>query len=127
MAKAGMFSRLDTIILRVRDLERSRVWYQQRLEMKLHSTYEGDMTVTFDLGGFATLTLKELEPGEAAIPLGPQGPCPVFFTDTLEQSRKTLINRGVEVTEIYGQFIRYYYIADPDQNCLQVWTRPEKL
>jgi catechol 2,3-dioxygenase-like lactoylglutathione lyase family enzyme len=126
MPPAGIFSRLDTLLLRVRDFERSRAWYENHLGFSPSYVDPQERLVVFELGGTTRLTLWELKRGEALPPPGFAGPFPIFLSDDLVRARERLLDQGVEVEMIQNSSgVSFFGFFDPDGNRLevcQVWV-----
>ena len=112
-----MFSRLDTVILRVRDLTSTQEWYAGTLG--LHAIYE-DATqglVVLGLDGGASLTLWAVRDGEA---VGPSSTYPIFGVDDAAAAHAHLIAQGVAAGPLTeGPGVRYFRFADPEGNPLE--------
>jgi catechol 2,3-dioxygenase-like lactoylglutathione lyase family enzyme len=123
MPAAGIFSRLDTLLLRVRDFERSRAWYETHLGFAPSFVDPQERLVIFELGGATSLTLSELKRGEVLPPPGFAGPFPIFLTDDIVQTREHLLDQGVEVEMIQqSSGVIFFGFFDPDGNRLEVCT-----
>lgn len=115
---AQLFDRVDGVLVKVRNLERSVKWYAQVLSLTLLCNWGHGADFAVGLGQ-TLLTLIE-QPD-----MHPQGwidertESPVFHfrSFNIERTRALLTNRGVEVTPItdYGP-VRCFQIADPDGN-----------
>jgi catechol 2,3-dioxygenase-like lactoylglutathione lyase family enzyme len=106
-----LFKGLDTVVIRVRDLERARTWYERTLDLAV-----------LDLGGGPTLTLWEWGAGEAP-PAGPPVAFPVLLPQNeIETTRDMLARRGVDVGPLEGEVggLRFFSFTDPDGNRLEV-------
>ena len=119
MSEAGpLFTRIDAVVLRVRDLAAARAWYTGTLG--LTATYEDPALklAVLDMAGGTSLTLWELGPGEGA-PSG--GGFPILGVDDAEEAHRRLTGVGVEtgpVQEAAGA--RFFSFRDPDGNRLDV-------
>jgi catechol 2,3-dioxygenase-like lactoylglutathione lyase family enzyme len=121
MAPAGIFSRLDSVVLRVRNTEHSQSWYETHLGFSTMYVDAQERLVVLDLGGRTSLTLWELKRGEALAPPGFAGAFPIFLVDDLVQMRQELQDRGVQVERIQQSGgVSYFGIFDPDGNRLEV-------
>ncbi len=113
----SMFSRLDTVILRVRDLSAAQQWYAATLD--LHAVYEDAAQGLALLGlvGGASLTLWAVPTGET---IAPSSTYPIFGVADAPAAHAHLVGLGVApgpVTE--GPGVRYFRFADPDGNPLE--------
>ena len=88
MSEAGpLFTRIDAVVLRVRDLAAARAWYTGTLG--LTATYEDPALklAVLDMAGGTSLTLWELGPGEGA---PPGGGFPILGVDGAEEAHRRL-------------------------------------
>ena len=113
-----MFSRLDTIILRVRDVGTARQWYAGALD--LHPVYVDDAEGLVVLGMDGTsLTLWQLRPGEAPA-AGTACTYPIFGIEDAAAAHARLRDRGVTVDPVQdGPGVRYFSFYDSDGNRLE--------
>ena len=121
IAKAGVFTRLDTVIVRVRDLARAKAWYQEVLE--LVPRFEAEHIVVFDTGGPTSLTLEYPGPEvDARVTRAGAARCyPIFYTDDIEGVHELLSSRGVNVGEIQSdEMVRYFAFEDLEGNFFNV-------
>ncbi len=114
-----LFSKLDSVLVRVRDLPSSRDWYLQKLGFE--AGFESDELAVLKTSGEATLTLWRLEPGESLPPPESAGTFPMFFPEDFEVARNALLGAGVEVgpVETDGK-ARWFSLWDPDGNRIDV-------
>lgn len=76
--RAGVFRGLDTVLLRVRDIDRAKAWYQEKLGFA-HPYFDPvERLAVFDFGGTTSLTLWELKAGENLCPADHAKPFPIF-------------------------------------------------
>jgi catechol 2,3-dioxygenase-like lactoylglutathione lyase family enzyme len=120
MSEAGpLFTRIDAVVLRVRDLAAARAWYTATLG--LTATYEDPALklAVLDMAGGTSLTLWERGPGEGAASGG--GGFPILGVDDAEAAHRRLTGLGVEtgpMQEAAGA--RFFSFRDPDGNRLDV-------
>lgn len=110
-----MFSRLDTVVLRVRDLEAARAWYAEKLALDAihHDAAEG--LAVLGMSGGATLTLWQAQ----EVP--PSATFPILGVDDAAAARRHLEDRGVAVEPLVeAPDVRYFGFRDPDGNRLEV-------
>jgi catechol 2,3-dioxygenase-like lactoylglutathione lyase family enzyme len=62
--KTRPFTKVDTVIVRVPDLEKARKWYEEKLGLQPAVTSEKERLVIFKTGGETSFTVYELKPGE---------------------------------------------------------------
>ena len=119
LSSCGIFKQLDTIVIRVRDVDKSSKWYAAKLELTEKYVSDVDKLVIYDLGN-TNLTLWQLKPGEEFSPQGMRGTYPVFSVYNADETRDLLIARDVRVTNVYETGgIRVFYFYDPDGNCME--------
>lgn len=117
---AGIFTRLDTVILRVRELERARSWYQEKLGLRLSFAQDEAGIAVFETGGSTSLTLWRLMPHEELQESETARAFPIFAADDVERVHALLASRGVRVTELWeGGAVRGFYFYDADGNQLE--------
>lgn len=112
------FEGIDTVIMRVRDLEAARAWYTERLGFR--ETY-GDLAaglVVLECGGQTTITLFALGPGESA---SHGSACwPVFHVRDAESTRAALEARGITVEPLQSDgTVRWFDFVDCEGNRLE--------
>lgn len=113
-----MFSRLDTLIVRVRDLAGARQWYATALD--LHPVYEdeGEGLAVLGLDG-TSLTLWQLKDGET-MDAAAAGSYPIFGIADAAAAHATLAGRGVRVDPLQsGPGVRFFSFYDVDGNRLE--------
>jgi catechol 2,3-dioxygenase-like lactoylglutathione lyase family enzyme len=121
MTKAGIFGRLDTVIVRVCDLVRAKSWYQDVLE--LTPRFETEQIVVFDTGGPTSLTLEYPGPEVDAqvVRLGAARCYPIFYSDNIDAIHNLLSSRGVKVDPILDDgAVRYFAFEDLEGNFFNV-------
>lgn len=119
--KAGIFSRLDTVILRVRDLEKSKIWYEEKLGLTASYFDEKEKLVIFDLGGTTSFTIWQLKQNEKLPPSDSAGTFPIFLSDDANATYQLLKSRNVAVKSVEESGgVRFFGFFDPDGNHLEV-------
>jgi len=120
MNSAGVFRGLDTVLLRVRDIDLAKAWYQEKLGFPEPYFDPTERLAVFDLGGTTSLTLWELKPGQAFAPADDSKPFPIFSVVDARQTRNILRDRGVIVGEVIeGDGVVYFTFRDLDGNLLE--------
>jgi len=112
------FLRLDTIILRVKDIKKASHWYQQKLGFRATYSDDDEKLVVFDLQGTTSLTLWQLSDKEK---LTPSSTYPIFLAEDIQAAHETLASQKVKtesITENAG--VRWFRFYDPDGNRLDV-------
>lgn len=125
--KAGIFNRLDTIIVRVKNLEESKNWYIENLSFfPVYSDEESKIAV-FDMAGTTTLTLWQLEEDEPGGTRNQGNTYAVFNCDNAEQVFKSLKKKGVFVDSFAAsEEVSLFNFYDPDGNKFEVIEINEK-
>lgn len=112
-----MFSRIDTVILRVRDLAAAQQWYAATLGLQAVYEDPAQGLAVLGLDGGGTLTLWAVPQGDA---VGPSSTFPIFGIADAAAAHAQLRSRGVApgpVTD--GPGVRYFHFTDPDGNPLE--------
>ena len=119
-------SRIDHIVLTVRDIEATLAFYQTALGMDVETFGEGRTTLKF---GSQKINLhqygKEFEPRAESPTPGSGDLC--FITKTpLDEAIKHIQNQGVKIIEgpvdrtgAQGAIVSFYF-RDPDSNLIEV-------
>ncbi|MFB5661925.1 VOC family protein [Alteribacillus sp. HJP-4] len=112
-----MFERIDTIVLKVTELEKASRWYQEYLG--LNEVFKGEGYRVLQVGGGDTpLTLEHRSEGH---PIKQNLSYPIFFPTDLEGAYRQLKEKGVEVSTIKSDGTNsYFHFYDPDGNRLEV-------
>lgn len=112
-----MFSRLDTVILRVRDLPAAQQWYAATLGLSAVYEAPDEGLAVLGLAAGASLTLWALPAGEA---VRASSTFPIFAVADAPAAHAHLRARGVAVGPVTeGPGVRYFRFADPDGNPLE--------
>ena len=122
MAEAGLFRRLDTVLLRVHDVDAAKAWYRAKLELVPAFEDATERLVVFGLGGGASLSLWELKRGES-LPVSPGlvTTFPIFAVDDARHTWHVLRERDVLVDPVVeaGGVLSFEF-RDLDGNRLEV-------
>lgn len=109
---------IDTVIIRVSNVQQSKEWYQNKLG--LAPAYEDNNTklVVLDTGGPTGLTLWQTD---AAINNDKAtASFPIFRTTDAKAARQNLLTNGVEVSELVSyETVTFFQFFDPDKNMLE--------
>jgi hypothetical protein len=115
-----MIKKLDTTILRVSDVYKSKKWYEEKMELTPQYFDEGEKLVVFDAGQNSSLTVWQIKPGEHLTPSTSSSCYPIFSVDSAQDTRDQLLKKGVKASElIRGNGVIYFHIFDPDENLLE--------
>lgn len=125
--KAGIFNRLDTIIVRVKNLEESKNWYIDNLRFFPAYSDDESKIVVFDMAGATTLTLWQIEEDEPGGTRNLGNTYAVFNCDDAEQVFKSLKKKGVVVDNFAAtEDVSLFNFYDPDGNKFEVIEINEK-
>lgn len=110
---------IDTVILRVSDIEKSKEWYARQLGLKAMHQDEKLKLVVFDTFGPTSLTLWQTD---GKIQTNPQTAAyPIFKTADAARAHRELKSRGVNVGALHTDDTATYFTwSDPDGNLLEV-------
>ncbi|WP_335871383.1 VOC family protein [Bacillus sp. 2205SS5-2] len=110
-----MIDRIDTLCLKVRNVEDASNWYQQILGFK--ETFQDKGYRILAVGnGSVPLTIEEGETNPSA------HQCyPIFFSSELNQTYENLKQQGVKVSELQFDGVNSFFdLYDLDNNKLQI-------
>lgn len=109
---------IDTIIIRVSNIDISKKWYQEKLDLKLIYDDPKIKLVVLDTGCPTSLTLWQTE---KVIQNNPEtSSYPIFRTHDANKTHKELMKKGVKVGEVINDHVViYFHFYDPDGNILE--------
>jgi catechol 2,3-dioxygenase-like lactoylglutathione lyase family enzyme len=117
---AGAFLGLDTVLVRVTNIEAARDWYRAALGFDEPYVDPAERLAVFSLGGTTSLTLWELKPGESLPPRTQCATFPIFSVKDANETRELLAGRGVDVGPLVaGGEVTFFTFRDPDGNLLE--------
>lgn len=109
------------IIMRVRDLNSARGWYERVLEFRAADEPATAETVVLDLGRGANLCLWQLGPDETLASTQVATAFPNFRTNDVDGARGRLEGLGVSVTPMKESGgVKWFSFYDPDGNRIDV-------
>ncbi len=118
--RAGVFQGLDTVLLRVRNLDLAKRWYMDKLGWAEPYVDEVARLAVFDLGGTTSLTLWELKPGEQFSASEQAATFPIFSVADARKTLSLLRERGVGVGALVeSEGVTYFAFQDLDGNLLE--------
>jgi catechol 2,3-dioxygenase-like lactoylglutathione lyase family enzyme len=116
----NLFTRVDTVIVRVPDLAKARKWYEEKLGFQV-SFVGKDEIVVFKTGGETSLTIYKLKPGEKKATGKTPSSYPIFYAVDAMKAHQQLKERGVKVGPIQeDETSQWFSFWDLDQNLLEV-------
>jgi catechol 2,3-dioxygenase-like lactoylglutathione lyase family enzyme len=122
MSASVSFSRIESIVLRVRSRHAAVAWYRESLGFEVVFEDPAEGMAVLGVGKGSSLTLWELPAGQEGMPGTPgaiSGTFPIFEAIDVRRHRLLLQGRGVatsELREIPG--LRCFTFWDPDGNRL---------
>lgn len=116
--EAHLLQGIDTIIIRVTDIEISKDWYEQRLGFTT-VWYEQEMKLAvLDTHGPTSITLWETD-GQMIVHRE-TATYPIFGTADASELRIELERREVRTDDLMkDNYVSYFYFYDPDGNVLE--------
>lgn len=109
---------IDTVTLRVSDIQKSKTWYTEKLGLKLVFEENELKLAVFETCGITRLTLWETK---EPITVNSKTACyPIFRTSNAEQLRQELITREIRVDEItHYNHVSFFNFYDADDNVIE--------
>ncbi|PRY14902.1 catechol 2,3-dioxygenase-like lactoylglutathione lyase family enzyme [Pontibacter ummariensis] len=109
---------IDTVIVRVSDINRSKQWYQEKLELMLVWDDPAINLAVLDTGSPTSLTLwqtdKEIRNSRETASY------PIFRTQDAKLAHQEFQDKGVEVGEVIADgAVKYFFFYDLDRNVLE--------
>lgn len=115
-----MFSRLDTIILRVGNIFEAKKWYEEKLELTSSFFDEEEKLAVLNVDENSSLTIWEIKADEKLVPATSSGCYPIFSVEDAAKAHGQLAKKGVKVGELTdGGGVIFFQFADPDGNTLE--------
>jgi catechol 2,3-dioxygenase-like lactoylglutathione lyase family enzyme len=109
---------IDTVIVRVSDIETSKKWYQEKLDLSPIWDDTNLKLVVFDTSSPTSLTIWQTE--KVIKNDKDTASYPIFKTLNANTARKELQEKGVRVGEVIDDsFVKYFFFYDPDGNVLE--------
>ncbi|GAB4334740.1 MAG: hypothetical protein OHK0038_12110 [Flammeovirgaceae bacterium] len=110
---------IDTVILRVSDIEKSKKWYTQKLGLKEIHQNEKLKLVVLDTFSPTSLTIWETD--DKIKPNPRTTTYPIFRTIDAKNAHEQLKERDVNVGDIItNHVVTYFTFYDPDNNVLEI-------
>ena len=109
---------IDTVIVRVSNIETSKEWYLEKLGLALLFEDAKMKLVVLDTNSPTSLTLWQTE--QTLSVNRHTASYPIFKTPDADALKQELLNRGIEVGEIIqDDYVKYFLFYDPDGNILE--------
>ena len=109
---------IDTIIIRVSEIEKAKKWYVEKLELSSIWDDQEAKLVVMDTGGPTSLTLWQTD--RTVKQNKETATYPIFRTQNADIARAELIEKGVNADEVEEDgVIKYFNFYDPDGNILE--------
>ena len=109
---------IDTIVLRVSNINEAKIWYSTKLGFKIIYEDEKIRLVVLDTFSPTSLTLWETDEKIASNPKTTS--YPIFKTMDAADARQALRQLDVKMNDlITDQFVTYFNFFDPDGNMLE--------
>ena len=115
-----VFTRIDTIVLRVSDYSSASDWYCTHLGFKVVFADPNEGLAVLGLGQGTSLTLWQLRPGEAGPKDSSGSPFPIIASSDATAQRRELMASGIrtsDLSELPG--LRFFSFWDLDGNRLE--------
>lgn len=110
---------IDTVILRVSDIEKSKLWYSQKLDLNPIHYDDTLKLVVLDTHSPTSLTIWETD--EKIQPNPRTTAYPIFRTADATEAHRILKSREVRVGDVItDHVVTYFTFFDPDNNVLEV-------
>ena len=118
MTDKKLLQGIDTVIIRVSDVNLSKKWYSEKLGLTPIWDDSNLKLVVMDTGSRTSLTLWQTD--EKIHSNKNTASYPIFRTLDAKASRNELLNSGVDVSEIIeDEVVKFFQIYDPDGNILE--------
>lgn len=109
---------IDTVIVRVSNIEASKVWYTQKLGLNILFEAVEMKLVVLDTNSPTSLTLWHTDQSFSINKH--TASYPIFKTPDANALRQELIKRGITTEEIIQDaYVKYFFFCDPDGNVLE--------
>lgn len=116
--KQHLIQGIDTVILRVSNIENAKNWYIEKLGFGLLYEDPASRLAVLDTYGPTSLTLWQTDYTLSVH--RDTANYPILKTVQVEALRNELVHRGVETSEIsYGDGVSFFQFFDPDGNVLE--------
>lgn len=118
MKENKLLQGIDTVIVRVSNIEVSKAWYQNELGLTSIWDDPNMKLVVLDTDSPTSLTLWQTD--QQIVINKHTASYPIFKTPDADALRKELERKRVEVGEvIQDDYVKYFFFFDPDGNILE--------
>lgn len=115
-----MFQRIDTVIIRVRDLREAVSWYQRVLHLEVAYEDATERLAVMTTPEGSSVTLWELKPGEELASGDGVGTYPIFAVEDADAAHAALQAQGVDLDPLSdGEGVRFFGFRDLYGNRLE--------
>lgn len=117
-SKSPHLKGIDTVIMRVTNLDESKKWYEEKLG--LNPVFEDGQTgiVVFDTGSSTSLTIWKTD--KKILPDAKASSFPIFSVTDALTARTDFKETGIDVGELQeDEFVQTFFFYDPDGNILE--------
>lgn len=109
-----MLERIDTVCMKVNNVQRASDWYEEHLGFEVVFRGEGYRILHVGDKG-VPLTIEE---GEGA---NKEGNYPIFYSNDIKETYETLKGKGVQLGKLHDDGVNTFFdFFDVDSNRLQV-------
>ena len=109
------------VVIRVRDLNSARAWYERVLELRVAEDNSSGQTVVLDLGRGPNLCLWQLGTDETLADTKTATAFPNFRSGDVDGTHAKLEGLGVSVTPLKDSGgVKWFSFYDPDGNRIDV-------
>lgn len=114
----NLFQGIDTVIMRVSDVQLSKNWYQEKLSFKVIYDEPALNLVVLDTKGPTSITLWQTD--QPIQNNKETASYPIFKTREAGKAKQALEESGVKTGELIDDgFVKYFFFYDPDGNVLE--------
>lgn len=118
MENKALLQGIDTVIVRVSDIEASKRWYQEKLGLNIIWDDAETKLAVLDTNGPTSLTLWQT--GQKIVINRETASYPIFKTQDAIALRHELQKRGIEVGDVSeDDHVSYFFFYDPEGNVLE--------
>jgi catechol 2,3-dioxygenase-like lactoylglutathione lyase family enzyme len=121
MSGSPSFTRIESVVLRVRSRQAAVAWYRASLGLQILFEDPGEGMAVFNVGQGCSLTIWEVPRAAEGMLAGASGTFPILEAVDAHAYRLHLQSRGVTTSELRETAVlRCFTFWDPDNNRLDV-------